>query len=243
MPKNIQYDDESDKAYQNRMQKQAIQNNRQTKKEGNQEPPVKNYERYNRLYEGGQYPELPKQKELESKMAEHMGMAKMLDIGAQDPKPAPGLFEKLVQSKNSGQEKKMMAKGMSGTTEEYQDLLSTIGLYKGKLDGLPGPQTEVADSIFTMLHNKNVSVRQMKLYSELRDKNLKGEGPHRDSMFNHPETFKKWYNKTGLLGEDEYLEIFDKYAKNNAQVLRESRENLKKKRKSMQDKILNWINR
>ena len=227
MPKYIQYDNESDKDYSERMQQQAIKDNREAKKpEQEKEPPVKNYDRYNKLYEGGQYPEIITP-----------------DIDSMDPKPAKGIYQKYIARKNSQEEMEYMQKAMSGEVEGFQDFLQKINLYKGKIDGLPGPQTTEAESLFTMLYDKDISIRQMKLYGDLRNRNLKGEGPDADSMFDNPQTFEKWYNKTGMLTKDEYLEIFGKYAKSNAQVLREATQKLNKRRRALQDTIINWWNR
>jgi hypothetical protein len=227
MPKYIQYDNESDKDYSERMKQQAIKDNREAKKpQQEKEPPVKNYKRYNELYEGGQYPEI-----------------KTPDLDSMDPTPAKGMYQKMILRKNSEEEMDNMTKAMSGDMTSYQDFLQQINLYKGKLDGLPGPQTAEAESLFTKLYNKDISVRQMKLYGDLRDRNLKGQGPDADAMFDNPQTFEKWYNKTGMLTQDEYLEIFGKYSKNNAQVLREAAKRFNQKRRSLQDRIFNWIDR
>lgn len=42
-------------------------------------------------------------------------------------------------------------------TELYQALLAEVGLYKGKLDGLPGPQTKAADSALLAMTGKAVN--------------------------------------------------------------------------------------
>jgi len=165
----------------------------------------------------------------------------IIAIGADNPDAQPGLYEWISQS--SPEEKKMIAMKISASTESYMTFLHDMGLYEGPLDYEWGPQMDKADSLFTILQENDMSLKQMKLYAELSKRNREGQGPHRDAMLDNPDTFRKWYEKTKMLTKDEYLDIYREYSKDDAEVIREFKEELQKRARTFENRIMNWWNR